>query len=147
MKTRGNNAFRHSAKVFAVCANRIARRQQPRPAYRSQRWNALSSTRWRGDGASPPNICAFGGCLGIVFRRSQSTLPATQRSPESRATLGGRLNPDGISQWIHLHASRGHSRVSSSDSPVSKRLLRLARICGHPVETASMNFEPSFSIS
>jgi hypothetical protein len=45
----------------------------------------------------------------------------------------------------HLQASRGHSRVSSSDSPVSKRLLRLARICGHPVETASMNFEPSFS--
>src|SRR6266480_1898139 len=49
--------------------------------------------------------------------------------------------------YPYLHASRGHSRVSSNDSPVSKRLLRLARMCGHPFETASINFEPSFSIS
>lgn len=29
MKTRDNNAFRHSAKVFAVRPNRIARRPKP----------------------------------------------------------------------------------------------------------------------
>jgi hypothetical protein len=38
-------------------------------------------------------------------------------------------------------------RVSTSDSPVSSRLLRLARISGQPYETISMNREPGFPLS
>ena len=40
------------------------------------------------------------------------------------------------------HIPSGQRRVSSSDSPVSSRLFRLARIIGQPPETASMSFEP-----
>src|SRR5579863_2272701 len=43
--------------------------------------------------------------------------------------------------------SFGHSRVISSDSPVSSRLLRLERMAGHPLATASINFERGLSIS
>src|ERR1700685_2258152 len=35
----------------------------------------------------------------------------------------------------------GQRRVASSDSPVSSRLLRLARIGGQPADTAAMNFD------
>ena len=38
-------------------------------------------------------------------------------------------------------------RVSSSDSPVSSRLLRLERMVGQPLETAWMNFDCPRSIS
>ena len=38
-------------------------------------------------------------------------------------------------------------RVASSDSPVSRRLFRLARMCGQPFETASIIFDPGVSIS
>jgi hypothetical protein len=41
----------------------------------------------------------------------------------------------------------GQWRDSSNGSPVSRRLLRLERIIGHPVETAWMSFEPATSIS
>src|SRR3954454_18269877 len=41
----------------------------------------------------------------------------------------------------------GHRRLSSSDSPVSRRLLRLARIIGHPLDTPSISFDSDFAIS
>jgi hypothetical protein len=37
-------------------------------------------------------------------------------------------------------------RVASSDSPVSRRFFRLARMIGHPFETPLVNFEKSNSL-
>jgi len=41
----------------------------------------------------------------------------------------------------------GQLRVDSSDSPVSSKLLRLDRICGQPLDTPLMNFEPLLSFT
>jgi hypothetical protein len=46
-----------------------------------------------------------------------------------------------------FHILSGQRRVSSRDSPVSRRLLRLARIAGHPVDVDSISFESALSIS
>src|SRR5277367_680238 len=48
---------------------------------------------------------------------------------------------------LRHHNFFGQLRVASSDSPVSNKLLRLARILGHPPDTASMSFDRSQSIS
>src|SRR4030095_16531881 len=45
------------------------------------------------------------------------------------------------------HNPFGQWRVSASDSPVSSRLLRLARMCGQSLDTASINFDSGLSIS
>jgi hypothetical protein len=86
------------------------------------------------------------GVRGVFAPLSKSNLsPSVGPKPRLRWAAGSQSLE--IIGSDHLHASRGHSRVSSSDSPVSRRLLRLARICGHPLDTAWMNFEPSLSIS
>ena len=89
---------------------------------------------------------------GSVFRKVDAPL-GTVALPIGRCPERTRGNA-GLEDQIptgfgidYLHASRTHSRVSSRDSPVSKRLLRLARMCGQPLDTAWMNFEPSLSIS
>src|SRR5262245_37834312 len=46
-----------------------------------------------------------------------------------------------------IYMSSGQRRVASSGAPVSRRLFRLARICGQPVDTAAMNFESGAPIS
>ena len=45
------------------------------------------------------------------------------------------------------HFPFGHSRVATSDSPVSSKLFTLERIIGQPFDTAPMNFESGVSIS
>jgi hypothetical protein len=84
-------------------------------------------------------------------------LTPTRKS--SIAVLSSRLRPNTKSrQWSQrrllpgfdlapIQTPFGQRRVSTSDSPVSSRLLRLARIIGQPFDVASMNFEPGFSIS
>src|SRR5437762_11322041 len=86
-------------------------------------------------------------CRKSPHRFSNSNFSPSVAPGTSGQRWAEGLNPFGILRTDHLHASRGHSRVSSRDSPVSNRLLRLARMCGQPVDTASMNFEPSLSIS
>jgi hypothetical protein len=46
-----------------------------------------------------------------------------------------------------LHMFFGQMRLASRDSPVSSRLLRLARIIGQPFETTWIVFDSGFSIS
>ncbi len=41
----------------------------------------------------------------------------------------------------------GQLRVASSDAPVSNKLFKLAKISGHPLETASMSFDPGVLLS
>src|SRR5436853_52401 len=41
---------------------------------------------------------------------------------------------------LPVHIPFGHWRVSTSDSPVSSRLLRLARMSGQPFDTAPISF-------
>ena len=62
-----------------------------------------------------------------------------------RGPLRAVVRTQSLAETVHIPS--GHLRVPSSDSPVSSRLLRLARIIGHPPETALMSFESVLSIS
>ncbi len=72
----------------------------------------------------------------------------TTAHPRGRGMRGGGAGKSLISLQLGWVWPQGRPRQpphpaahSSSADPVSSRLFRLARMLGHPVETASMNFE------
>ena len=162
--TCDERALRHSAKIFCCLSKHDCPAERGNAArYQSQRWNALSSTRWQSECGFAAEYLRLRRCfyhrlpekpIHPSLTTEPILMPAVElirppgvgRFPHPNAQL-----EDEIPVWVfrvnYLQPSRGHSRVSSNDSPVSSKLLRLARICGHPLDTASMNLEPSFSIS
>src|SRR5580704_5944621 len=76
--------------------------------------------------------------------RSSALEPIENESEHPPAYAGGSR---GSRYSVSPHIPSGHLRVSTSDSPVSSRLLRLDRMWGQPLETASMSFDLGWSLS
>lgn len=105
------------------------------------------------------------GRPGVRTKRPAGRPEPLQRhaSPSRRATLDdvqvsgpnvilALLQVGGVGFIVRPDDSNVQSRlrqrrVASSGWPVSRRLLRLARIAGQPFETISINLEPGLSIS